>query len=167
MVFSVEALSEALRNWGGDDGALVVVSHDRAFCEKIDFTHVATVQNGEISMEFRGARESDWVIGGLSSEASVSDEESSTSNEDAKVSKEVDAKLRKQAYNAPKRITKLEQLIEDAETKMVALDDEMLKHGSDVGKLVDLNNEKEALESQVMEYMNEWEELEALLAQVE
>ena len=35
---SVEALSEALSGWGEDTGAIVVISHDKAFCEKVGFT---------------------------------------------------------------------------------------------------------------------------------
>jgi ATPase subunit of ABC transporter with duplicated ATPase domains len=35
-LISVEALSEALSEWGDDQGALVVVSHDRTFCSERD-----------------------------------------------------------------------------------------------------------------------------------
>ena len=55
---------------------------------------------------------------------------------------------------------------EDKEAAIALLEDEMLANGSDVGKLVDLTNEKEALEAQVMELMEEWEELETLLSRV-
>lgn len=30
----IEALGDSLSNWGGKDGSVVVVSHDRAFCEQ-------------------------------------------------------------------------------------------------------------------------------------
>ena len=163
--FSVEALSEALRDWGDKTGALVVVSHDRSFCERITFTHVATVHDEQLVIEQRDARQGDWIIGDLS-EQPTTETASSSENNGKSSSKEVDPKLRKQAYNAPKRITKLESLIEKAEEKIAALDEEMLSHGSDVGKLVDLTKEKEALEAQVVEYMEEWEELEELLSQV-
>jgi hypothetical protein len=79
--------------------------------------------------------------------------------------KQLDPALRKRLFNAPKRISKLESMIEKAEGEIAVLDEEMLKHGSDVGKLVDLNNNKEALKVKVAEYMKEWEELEALLAE--
>jgi len=163
--FSVEALGEALRDWGDKTGALVVVSHDRSFCEKIAFTHVATVCDGQLTIEQRNARHNDWNIGDLSAQPTT-ETESSFDNTRTSLSKEVDSKLRKQAYNAPKRIAELESLIEKAEEKIVALDEEMLSHGSDVGKLVDLTKEKETFEAQVVEYMEEWEDLEELLAQV-
>ena len=68
-------------------------------------------------------------------------------------------------FNAPKRIAKLESMIEEKEERIATIDAEMLENGSDVGKLVDLTAAKEKLEEEVMEFMEEWEELEALLAQ--
>ena len=43
----------------------------------------------------------------------------------------------------------------------------MLRNGSDVGRLVELTNRRNNLENQVMELMEEWEELEALLNQIQ
>lgn len=37
----IEALGDSLSSWGGTDGSVVVVSHDRAFCDQVGFTHVA------------------------------------------------------------------------------------------------------------------------------
>ena len=50
---------------------------------------------------------------------------------------------------------------------MAVLDEDMLANGSDVGKLVDLSAKKEALEEEVMALMEEWEELETLMAEME
>ena len=52
------------------------------------------------------------------------------------------------------------------EETIAQLDEEMLANGSDVGKLVDLSKEKELLENEVMELMEEWEELETLVAEM-
>lgn len=57
----IGALATALSNWGGKDGAVVVISHDRAFCEEVGFTHVGTVMDGGLVLEQRSLRESDWV----------------------------------------------------------------------------------------------------------
>lgn len=160
----VEALSEALSDWGDDIGAMVVVSHDRSFCSKIEFTHVATVEDGAFRMEQRDARASDWVIEGLGASGASTDEDGEGHVGEAK--KEVDPQLRKRAFNAPKRIAKLESLIGEAEERIAELDAEMLENGSDVGLLVDLTKEKDSLEGKVMEYMEEWEQLEELLLQV-
>jgi hypothetical protein len=164
---SVEALSNALSEWGGENGALVVVSHDRSFCEKIEFTHVATVQDGSFMIEPRDSRPSDWIIDDLSSGikrcggADAFCEETTMSPSQRK---EEEAKLRKLAFNAPKRIEKLELMIEQTEAKITEIEEKMLANGRDVGLLVDLSKEKEALETKVELFMEEWSELEEILS---
>ena len=56
----ISGLAKALSQWGGKDGAVVVISHDRKFCEKVGFTHVGTVMDGKLILEQRPLRESDW-----------------------------------------------------------------------------------------------------------
>lgn len=56
----IDALATALSKWGGKDGAIVVISHDRSFCEEVGFTHVGTVMNGGLVLEQRELRDSDW-----------------------------------------------------------------------------------------------------------
>jgi TolA-binding protein len=174
----VEALSEALSVWGENKGAIVVVSHDRHFCDKITFTHVATVQDGKFTLEEREVRASDWFVAGMSAATSVGSAAAvdgssmgAASNDSAtaastKSKKELDPKLRKAAYNAPKRIQKLEGMIADAEGQIATLDENMLQHGKDVEKLVEWNQKKQKLQEKIESYMVEWNELEDLLAKV-
>jgi len=163
----VEALSEVLSDWGDGRGAIVVISHDKSFCEQVGFTHVLTITDeGGLRLEQRDADDGDWD----SSVATFQKSGDDVGGEDGAtpvVDRELDAKKRKMAFNAPKRISKIESTVEQKEERMAALDEEMLANGSDVGKLVDLSKEKEALEEEVMELMEEWEELEILLAEVE
>jgi ABC-type multidrug transport system ATPase subunit len=163
----IEALSEAISRWDYKSGALIVVSHDRNFCEKLQFTHVATVQNGKFTIEERSARDSDWHIDTLSATTTDEDEDQSSNNNNnnnnSKV--ELDPKLRKLAYNAPKRIKKLEELIEKIEQDIIKIDQMMCDIGHDVEKLIQLTKEKEALEKKRIGYEMEWEELETLLSQ--
>lgn len=56
----ISGLAKALSGWGGKDGAVVVISHDRKFCEKVGFTHVGTVMDGKLVLEQRSLRDSDW-----------------------------------------------------------------------------------------------------------
>eukprot|EP00560_Eucampia_antarctica_P007914 CAMPEP_0197825044 /NCGR_PEP_ID=MMETSP1437-20131217/2186_1 /TAXON_ID=49252 ORGANISM="Eucampia antarctica, Strain CCMP1452" /NCGR_SAMPLE_ID=MMETSP1437 /ASSEMBLY_ACC=CAM_ASM_001096 /LENGTH=626 /DNA_ID=CAMNT_0043424883 /DNA_START=48 /DNA_END=1928 /DNA_ORIENTATION=- len=56
----IQGLANALSSWGGKDGAVVVISHDREFCEKVGFTHVGTVTNGGLVLEQRALRDGDW-----------------------------------------------------------------------------------------------------------
>jgi hypothetical protein len=154
-------LSEALSEWGEERGAIVVISHDKAFCQKIGFTHVATVKEGRLVMEVRNTRESDWDSSTFSSQPTLMNQEDTTVASGA--SEEIDPAVRKQAYNAPKRIAKIESLIEKKEEKMLEMDEEMLLHGRDFEKLVDLTAKKEAMETEVMELMEEWEQLERIV----
>mmetsp|Transcript_18296 Transcript_18296/g.52867 ORF Transcript_18296/g.52867 Transcript_18296/m.52867 type:complete len:606 (+) Transcript_18296:41-1858(+) len=158
---SVEALSEALSTWGDDLGSIVVISHDKAFCEKVGFTHVVTVDDGKLTMEQRDLRASDWDTSSQTLQRTSTSE--SQSSEASGPSVELDPATRKKLFNAPKRIQKIEQLIEDKETQISALDEEMLSNGSDVGKLVDLTEKRNQLEGEVAELMEEWEELEILM----
>jgi DNA repair exonuclease SbcCD ATPase subunit len=161
---SVEALSEALSEWGGEEGALVVISHDKAFCEQVGFTHVLTIQDdGTLKLEQRNTNENDWDTSKSTLQRSQQDSGSETNSLPAV---QVDEKMRKQAYNAPKRISKIESLVEQKEEKIATLEAEMLAIGNAVGKLVDLSKEKEALEAEVTKLMKEWEELETILAEV-
>jgi ATP-binding cassette subfamily F protein 3 len=164
----IEALSEGLSNWGAEDGAVVVISHDRSFCKAIPFTHVATVENGKLTVEQRGTRPSDWSLFESSLTPAIVTNGghhgigSNSSNGDAE--KVIDPEKRKQAFNAPKQISKIEKLIEEAEARIAAIDAEMFANGSDVGKLTDLAAKREAQENKVSELMEEWEKLEQLLA---
>jgi hypothetical protein len=169
--YSVEALSQALSEWDPDeDGAIVVVSHDRTFCDAIEFTHVATVKGGKLTMEQRSVRDSDWIIDSLSAEAKADDDADdvgkSSSSASASPKPALNEKQRKQAFNAPKRIAKLEKLIQDAEAKIARLDADMMAVGSEVGKLVELSKQKEGVQAQVEAHMKEWDELETLLSAV-
>lgn len=158
----IQALSEALREW---EGTILIVSHDQAFCSSLgDFTHVATVSHGKFVLEERSLRSSDWSQFEASSDESSADVNGDSSSQ--LEAGQLDRKLQKQAYNAPKRIEKLEKLMEELEIKMGGVDEEMLKHGSNVEKLMELTQERTSLEAKIEEYMQEWEELEELLLKV-
>lgn len=159
----IEALSESLSEWGEDDGAIAVISHDRAFCEKVGFTHVATIQDGALTLEQRSTREDDWKV--VMTTLNAPEGSEGTGRPNSSQQSGLDPELRKKLFNAPKRITKLESLIEKTELDIAAVDREMLEDGSDVGKLMDLNEKKGSLQAKALRYMEEWEELESLLAE--
>eukprot|EP00986_Skeletonema_menzelii_P002657 scaffold743_cov145-Skeletonema_menzelii.AAC.6 len=56
----IQGLANALSGWGGKDGAVVIISHDREFCDRVDFTHIGTVIDGKLKLEQRSLQESDW-----------------------------------------------------------------------------------------------------------
>ena len=157
----IEALSQALSDWGKDDGAVVVVSHDKAFCQDIGFTHVGTVQDGTFVLEERSLREGDWSMF-----ETDKDNRSYNGSSAAGPNGEQNRKLQKQAYNAPKRIQKLERMIEKAETQVAELEEEMVANGSNMEILMGLTAKKQVLDDQIASYMEEWEELETLLGTI-
>lgn len=166
---SIEALSTALSSWGKKDGAIIVVSHDKSFCECVGFNTVGTVKDGALVVEERDLNENDWKqydmqlsIGGNMDESNSSSAQSAMTAEE----KEEDKKRRKMAFNAPKLIAKLEKKIEACEKRIAELDDEMMTVGNDVGKLTDISNKKIKEEEKVAEMMTEWEDLEELLLEV-
>jgi ATP-binding cassette subfamily F protein uup len=171
----VEALGEALRHWGDDFGAVVVVSHDRVFCSQLEFTHVATVADGKLIMEQRDARESDWVVGSTTSpskamDAQASSAPSSGSAANCHSSSTTPAKpvvsdpvLRKKLFNAPKRIQKIEEQVAKLEKEVTRADEAMLSTGNDLDKLNILQQQKDSASGKIDALMKEWDELESLL----
>lgn len=148
----IEALGEGLSDW---EGAVVVISHDQNFCQQIPFTHVGTVENGQFTLEQRTTRPSDWTL---------FDEVSNSAETKQTKKPEIDRTKQKRAYNAPKRIAKIEKEIEDSEERMEEIDAEMLANGSDVALLTELTQKRNVEEAKVADLMQEWEELEELLA---
>jgi ATPase subunit of ABC transporter with duplicated ATPase domains len=84
----------------------VVISHDKNFCDKVGFTHVATVKDGSLVVEQRTPTDADWDSSDRTLQRSSEEEELP---QETKESKEIDSKLRKQAYNAPKRMPRWKQ----------------------------------------------------------
>ena len=163
--FSIEALGESLNNWGGKDGSIVIVSHDRAFCESIGFTHVGTVMNGSLVLEERLLDERDWAQYDIAPIGESQEIEETGVKLSTAEKEELDRK-RKLAFNAPKRIQKIEKMIEDAEQKIAEFDDEMMKCGTNIDTLLELTDKKAKEEDTVANLMEEWEELEDIVAEV-
>lgn len=168
----IEALGDSLSNWGGKDGSVVVVSHDRAFCEQVGFTHVGTVKDGKLIVEERGLQEKDWARYDISSTPLISNGLTAASASGEAVIELTEAekaeqdRKRKLAFNAPKRIKKIEELIERSEAKIVEYDEKMMSVGNDVEKLMELINKKTKEEETVASLMEEWEELEEVIAEM-
>ena len=160
----IEALADSLSNWGGKDGSIVVISHDKEFCDKVGFTHVGTVKDGKLTIEERGLDDRDWEVYDLSSaDGSVSEEHIIELTPEEKAEQD---RKRKLAFNAPKRIQKIEALIEKSEVKIVDYDDKMMTVGNDVEKLMELTEKKTKEEESIVALMEEWEELEELIAEM-
>lgn len=154
-----------MSNWrGGKDGAIVVVSHDRAFCESVGFTHVGTVMDGGLVIEERGLDGRDWACYDIASTSG--DECDALVAELTPEQKAEQEQKRKLAFNAPKRISRIEELIEKAEMKIAMYDEQMLEFGRDVDKLMEMTEKKTKEEESVANLMEEWESLEEVMAEM-
>lgn len=162
----IEALGDSLSKWGGQDGSVVVVSHDRSFCESVGFTHVGTVMDGGLIIEERGLTARDWATYDISSSSGNGCGDFAPVSELSAEEKAEQEIKRKLAFNAPKRIKKIEQLIEKAEIKMTEIDTAMLQFGRDADKLMEMSEKKTKEEESVDKLMEEWESLEEVMAEM-
>ena len=158
-------------------GTIVVISHDRPFCEALSATHVAYVIDGGVQMEERALRDSDWVatstvaIEEEVADAAVSAAAASPSpggtagGGGSPAAAPVDPEARRRAGKAPGQIKKLEAKIADAEGKISAIDDEMMEKGSDLDFLKEATAKREDFQAKVDGWYEEYEQLEILLEQ--
>ncbi|KAK3240030.1 hypothetical protein CYMTET_50093 [Cymbomonas tetramitiformis] len=184
-VETIQSLTEALRSF---PGAVVVISHDRAFCEALDPTHVITVEDGALSWEQRGLREGDWKDDDLSAQAvkmlADIDSDKMTSALEAAVrpgapeaavapappkpqtkeEREAARALQKKKNAAEKKMEKLEKEMETFEEKQEELEASMMANGNDSAKLGELQIEMDNIEAKLEEILENMDELEQLLA---
>ena len=130
---AIGALLDAISTY---DGALVVISHDRPFCEAIEATHIGYICDGGCVVEERELRDSDFSEAdrgvrntfvapadgggggggdGGSSSSSSGPPPPPMSPEEAKAFRAAERSARKVQNAAPKKQEKLEVKIVDAE----------------------------------------------------
>jgi len=168
-VESISALLDALDAY---EGAVVVISHDRPFCEAVRCSHVAYVSSGRITLDERSLRDSDFTVAdrGVANVAptpvlAVEDRQVAVVDTvQAKVAPNLDRAQQKARGNAPKKIKTIEKKVAELEAQIRQIDAEMLQAGADASKTVDLLARKKEAERESEQLLSEWEQLEALLA---
>ena len=165
---TVTTLVEALSKWEG--GAVMAISHDRSFLERLRPTHVLTVRGGTAVLEERGLKDSDWEddLNSRVAEAKfapVAALEDSTTTGAAVIAKAsgADQDLKKRKFNAPKRMMKIETALEKLDESIASLDSEMLENGRNLDKLKDLQTRRDDAVCKQEELWVEYEELSSLL----
>ena len=167
-VAAVDALTAALADY---TGTVAVVSHNRDFCDKMRATHVAMVPgDGSVAVADRPVRASDWdAIARLEKAAGVGgggeEAEEAARRAADKTEKQVSYAEQKRRGQAPKRIAKIEEKVEALEGEVAGIDEEMMRKGSDVAALAELQVQRDEAQGKIDALLSEWEELEALLAQ--
>ncbi|KAH8097270.1 ATPase [Aureococcus anophagefferens] len=162
-VDTVAALANGLNAF---EGAVIVVSHDRAFVDELKPTHVATVADGAVSLEKRDLTDADWDVSSIDERGAPAADAVVVAEAEAPapvVEVVEDDKTRKKRHNAPKRMEKLEALIADAEAAVAAIDADMAAE-RDAGALMGLQEKRDATQADADKFWAEYGELEELLA---
>ena len=166
-IATTEVLTEALAAY---KGTLVVISHNKPFVERLKITHVGLIKNRRLVVEERMLRPTDWAFDGDGTSAATgattgADKKGGDGKSAAKPNYADQKAQFKRVSAAPKRIAKLQVLIEEKEAKMLDYEKQMYKAGSDAAKVMEMSERKEALAKEVESLYEEWDELEALLAE--
>jgi ATPase subunit of ABC transporter with duplicated ATPase domains len=158
-VDTVAALAGGLNSF---EGAIVVISHDRAFVDELQPTHVLTVNDGAATLEKRELVNADWDVSSIDERGAIEVEEEPVDQAPVVIVEE-DAATRKKRLNAPRRMAKLEALISEADEAIAAVDADMVAAGADVGKAVDLQKRRDVLQADLDKLWAEYNELDTLL----
>ncbi|EOL43060.1 ABC transporter ATP-binding protein [Enterococcus phoeniculicola] len=131
-------------------GAVITVSHDRYFLDKVVNKLLIFKGNGVI----------DSYFGNMSDYLASSEEESSLPKEKKEVSvTDAEPKKKKMSYMEQKEWATIEEDIAEIEQKIDELTEAMNHQGDNFTRLQELQKEIEANEQQLEEKMNRWEYL--------
>jgi ATP-binding cassette subfamily F protein uup len=148
------------------DGAVITVSHDRYFLDKVVSTILELSGNGTgLIKEYNGGY-SDYIA------ARKADQSDCPKNK-PKASKNKDRETRvkprklKFTYKEQKEYEEIDNDIANLEIKIADLKNQMEKYATDYVKLQELMEEKQKAEDQMEEKMNRWVYLNDLAEQIE
>ena len=147
-VYTLEILENYLENFMG---AVIVVSHDRYFLDKVA-DHLLVLENNEIK-EYNGIV-SDYIS--LNPRLTVEKE---------KVKKEV-VNIPRFTSSEKKEFDNIENVIEEIENKIKSLKEEQIIYSTDYQKLMEISDEIDELEITLMEKLERWEYLNNINLQI-
>jgi len=154
-------LTEALRDF---QGTVIVISHDKAFLEAFQPTHVMTVREGKVALEERQLREDDWndILGSREASKFASNQEiTSKGTLNVSDSKTAIKQKPQKKKGGAKQITKIESSITKYEGEIAVVDEEMITHGRNRAKLNELSQKRSDLQSKLDELYASYEDLMA------
>lgn len=166
-IVSKEILENVLKNY---TGTVFYVSHDRYFINTTA-TRILELTGGGLNSymgnydDYIEKKDNPLVSGSGGGIASVSDVTRSAPSEPsaANLSYQQQKQLRANERKRQNEIARLEKRIDDIETRQAELDTLLTDEAicTDVARLMEINNEKEALDEELLELMEKWESLAA------
>lgn len=144
-------------------GAVVTVSHDRYFLDKMVNRIFSFEGNGKIK-QYEGGY-TDYKIQHDKEEISIPVEK--VVKQDKKQENEKPKKLMKMTYKDQREFDTINERIEGIELKISEIDDKISQCGSDYVKLQELTEEKENFEKELEEAMDRWVYLNELNEEIE
>ncbi len=153
-ILSREWIEEAVESF---TGTLLFVSHDRYFVSRFA-NRILVLMDGEL-IDFTGTYEQYLLF-----RARKAAEKAASVQPKPKKEK---PKPKGGTKPLEKKIAKLEREISDLEQKSASIDEQMTQAASDPGKLIELSEQKDAVESELMAHMEQWETLSAQLEEMQ
>lgn len=135
-------------------GAVLIVSHDRYFLDRLTIRTFAFEEGGYIGHYIGGY--TDWTL-----QRKTEETEKEKKEKTAPVRRKKPKKL-KFSYHEEKEFATIEDDITELEETIASVEQAMNECGTDFVKLAQLNEEKETLEECLMEKMERWEYLSNL-----
>lgn len=141
-------------------GAVIIVSHDRYFLDRLTVRTFAFEEDGYIGHYIGGY--TDWY-----EQHREKEKQKETDVKEETAARRPKQKKLKFSYHEAKEYETIEEDIALLEEKLTALEEEMNVCGADFGRLAELSKEKEQLDEQLLEKMERWEYLEDLASRIE
>ena len=138
-------------------GAVIIVSHDRYFLDRLTVRTFAFEEEGRIGHYIGGY--TDW-------QAQRKDEEKETIKKKENVRYRPKQRKVKFSYHEAKEYETIEADITELEKALEELNEEMRRCGADFVRLEELMRKKEVMDKQLVEKMERWEYLENLAARI-
>ena len=151
-------------------GAVLIVSHDRYFLDRLVIRTFAFEEGGEIR-EYTGGY-SKYMNEKEAREEALSEVKTNSAEDGAAVSRSSDGRNQRApklrfTYKEQKEFDTIDEDIETLEEKIGNLEREMMQNGTDSFLLADLSQQKTALEAELDEKMERWEYLHELAERIE
>ena len=172
-VDAIAALLDAIETY---TGAVVVISHDRPFCEALRATHVGYVCGGSCLIEERELRDSDFseadrgvrntFVAGEGAAPPPPAGPPQPSAAELKAEREAEQRAYKLQNSAPKKLARLEAKVAETEAAIEVRAALMLAAGADVSKLAELDEAQRAQQAEVDGWYGEMLDLEAELEEI-